>query len=409
MPSWTACWTRGEPRRTRQSGKRRTHGWWRSSRTRRRCSSSAAATPPSDGALRCTASRRSSSARCRTRAGAGRKRGSRSDAGRRRGVTGRPAPVAALLRYLRARILALLLILILMSVIVFSFLHLTPGDPVEAMLGTEVDQATKAGLRQALGLDRPLFVQYAVWIGRAARGDLGSSIRTHERVSAILGEKLPVTLELTVAASLVGLTIALPAGVLAAVRRNSAIDLGAMGIALAGVSIPSFSLGVMLILLFALHWRWLPSIGYVSFFHDPAGALRHLALPAVTLGLGLAGALTRMVRSGVLEELGQDYVRTAKAKGLSFPSVINRHVLRNALLPALTVLGVQVSVLLGGAVITEQIFAWPGVGQLAVDAVQSRDYPVLQGTILIVALFATVVQLLVDVAYAMMDPRIRYT
>ena len=295
-----------------------------------------------------------------------------------------------------------------MSVIVFSFLHLTPGDPVEAMLGTEVDQATKAGLRQALGLDRPLFVQYAVWIGRAARGDLGSSIRTHERVSAILGEKLPVTLELTVAANLVGLIIALPAGVLAAVRRNSAIDLGAMGIALAGVSIPSFSLGVMLILLFALHWRWLPSIGYVSFFHDPAGALRHLALPAVTLGLGLAGALTRMVRSGVLEELGQDYVRTAKAKGLSFPSVINRHVLRNALLPALTVLGVQVSVLLGGAVITEQIFAWPGVGQLAVQAVQSRDYPLLQGTILMIAVLATVVQLGVDIGYALMDPRIRF-
>ena len=295
-----------------------------------------------------------------------------------------------------------------MSVIVFSFLHLTPGDPVEAMLGTEVDQATKAGLRQALGLDRPLFVQYAVWIGRAARGDLGSSIRTHERVSAILGEKLPVTLELTVAASLVGLTIALPAGVLAAVRRNSAIDLGAMGIALAGVSIPSFSLGVMLILLFALHWRWLPSIGYVSLLRDPVGALRHLVLPAVTLGLGLAGALTRMVRSGVLEELGQDYVRTAKAKGLSFPSVINRHVLRNALLPALTVLGVQVSVLLGGAVITEQIFAWPGVGQLAVQAVQSRDYPVLQGTILVIAALATVVQLGVDIGYALMDPRIRF-
>ena len=295
-----------------------------------------------------------------------------------------------------------------MSVIVFSFLHLTPGDPVEAMLGTEVDQATKEGLRHALGLDRPLFMQYAVWIGRAARGDLGRSIRTHQRVSAILGEKLPVTLELTVAASLVGLIIALPAGVLAAVRRNSAIDLGAMGIALAGVSIPSFSLGVMLILLFALHWRWLPSIGYVSLLRDPVGALRHLVLPAVTLGLGLAGALTRMVRSGVLEELGQDYVRTAKAKGLSFPSVINRHVLRNALLPALTVLGVQVSVLLGGAVITEQIFAWPGVGQLAVQAVQSRDYPLLQGTILMIAVLATVVQLGVDIGYALMDPRIRF-
>ena len=312
-----------------------------------------------------------------------------------------------MIRYLQARVLALLLILVLMSVVVFSFLHLTPGDPVEAMLGSEVDQATKDGLRHALGLDRPLPVQYGLWMSRALRGDLGASIQMHQRVSTLLAEKLPVTIELTAAASVVGLLIALPAGVLAAVRRNSAVDLGAMGIALAGVSIPSFWLGVMLILLFALHWRIFPSIGYVPVSRDPIGALRHLVLPAVTLGLGLAGTLTRMVRSGVLEELGHEYVRTAKAKGLRFPTVINRHVLRNALLPTLTVLGVQVSVLLGGAVITEQIFAWPGVGQLAVQAVQSRDYPVLQGSILIIAVLATVVQLVVDLAYAFMDPRIR--
>jgi len=205
----------------------------------------------------------------------------------------------------------------------------------------------------------------------------------------------------------VGLAIALPAGVLAAVRRSSALDLGAMGIALGGVSIPSFSLGVMLILLLALHWRIFPAIGYVPWSRDPAGALRHLVLPAVTLGLGLAGALTRMVRSGVLEELGREYVRTARAKGLRPSAVITRHVLRNALLPALTVLGVQISVLLGGAVITEQIFAWPGVGQLAVQAVLSRDYPVLQGAILVIAAIATLVQLAVDLAYALMDPRIR--
>lgn len=312
-----------------------------------------------------------------------------------------------MIRYLQARVLALLLILVLMSVVVFSFLHLTPGDPVEAMLGSEVDQTTKDGLRHALGLDRPLPVQYGLWMSRALRGDLGASIQMHQRVSSLLAEKLPVTIELTAAASVVGLLIALPAGVLAAVRRNSAVDLGAMGIALAGVSIPSFWLGVMLILLFALHWRIFPSIGYVPVSRDPIGALRHLVLPAVTLGLGLAGTLTRMVRSGVLEELGHEYVRTAKAKGLRFPTVINRHVLRNALLPTLTVLGVQVSVLLGGAVITEQIFAWPGVGQLAVQAVQSRDYPVLQGSILIIAVLATVVQLVVDLAYAFMDPRIR--
>ncbi len=312
-----------------------------------------------------------------------------------------------MIAYLRTRLLALVVILFLMSIIVFSFVHLTPGDPVDAMLGAEVDQETKQGLRHAMGLDRPLLTQYGLWMGRALHGDLGMSIRTHQPVSAIIGEKLPVTLELTLAAGIIGLLIALPAGVAAAVRRNSAVDLGAMGVALAGVSIPSFWLGVMLILLFALQWRLFPSIGYVAFSRDPAGALRHLVLPAVTLGLGLAGALTRMIRSGVLEELGREYVRTASAKGLGFTAVISRHVLRNALLPALTVLGVQVSVLLGGAVITEQIFAWPGVGQLAVQAIQSRDYPVLQGTILVVAVLATLVQLAVDLGYAVMDPRIR--
>ena len=313
-----------------------------------------------------------------------------------------------MIQYLQARMLALLLILLIMSVIVFSFVHLTPGDPVEAMLGIEVDAATKQAVRHDLGLDRPLLAQYAGWITRALRGDLGTSIRTHQRVSGILAEKLPVTLELTFAASIVGLLIALPAGVLAAVRRNSAVDLAAMGVALGGVSIPSFWLGVMLILLFALHWRIFPSIGYVPLTRDPAGAVRHLVLPAVTLGLGLAGALTRMVRSGVLEELGHEYVRTAKAKGLRLSAVINHHVLRNALLPTVTVLGVQISVLLGGAVITEQIFAWPGVGQLAVQAVQSRDYTVLQGAILVVAALATLVQLGVDIVYALMDPRIRF-
>jgi peptide/nickel transport system permease protein len=240
------------------------------------------------------------------------------------------------------------------------------------------------------------------------RGELGESVRTHQPVAAILGQKLPVTLELTAAAMVVGLCIALPAGVLAALRRNSAIDLGAMGVALGGVSVPSFWLGVMLILLFSLHWRLFPAIGYVPVGRDPADAIRHMVLPALTLGLGLAGALTRMVRSDVLEELGREYVRTARAKGLRFLRVVGRHILRNALLPTLTVLGIQVSVLLGGAVITEQIFAWPGVGQLIVQAVQSRDYPVLQGAILVVAALAAAVQLMVDLAYAVMNPRIRF-
>lgn len=313
-----------------------------------------------------------------------------------------------MIRYLQGRLLALALVLALMSVIVFSFVHLIPGDPVVAILGTEVDQATQQSLRRAMGLDRPLLEQYVWWAGGVLRGNLGESVRTHQPVSLILGQKLPVTLELTTAAMLVGVCIALPAGVLAAVRRNSAIDLGAMGIALGGVSIPSFWLGVMLILLFSLHWRLFPSIGYVPLGRDPGDALRHMVLPAATLGLGLAGALTRMVRSDLLEELGREYVRTARAKGLRFARVVARHILRNALLPTLTVLGVQVSVLLGGAVITEQIFAWPGVGQLIVQAVESRDYPVLQGGILVVAVLAAVVQLIVDLAYAVMNPRIRF-
>jgi peptide/nickel transport system permease protein len=310
--------------------------------------------------------------------------------------------------YLEARLLALALVLALMSVIVFSFVRLIPGDPVVAILGTEVDQATQQALRRTMGLDRPLVQQYGLWVGHALRGDLGESVRTHQAVSAILGQKLPVTLELTAAAMIVGLCIALPAGIAAAVRRNSAVDLGAMGIALGGVSIPSFWLGVMLILLFSLRWRLFPALGYVPLARDPGDALRHMVLPALTLGLGLAGALTRMVRSDVLEELGRDYVRTARAKGLRFARIVARHILRNALLPTLTVLGLQVSVLLGGAVITEQIFAWPGVGQLIVQAVQSRDYPVLQGAILVVAALAAAVQLLVDLAYAVMNPRIRF-
>lgn len=311
-------------------------------------------------------------------------------------------------RYLQTRVLTLVPILLLMSILVFAFIHLIPGDPADAMLGIDADLATRQALRHALGVDRPLPVQYVLWLARVVRGDFGRSITSQQPVLAILAEKFPVTLELTVAATVVGLAISLPLGILAAMRRNSGVDVGAMVVALGGVSIPSFWLGVMLILLFALQWRALPSIGYSEFTRNPVDALRHLVLPAVTLGVGLAGALTRMIRSGVLDEQAREYVRSAHAKGLSPRAVIVGHVLRNALLPTLTVLGAQVSVLLGGAVITEQIFAWPGLGQLAVQSVLGRDYPVLQGTILVVAVLVTFVQLLVDIGYALMDPRIRF-
>jgi peptide/nickel transport system permease protein len=313
-----------------------------------------------------------------------------------------------MLQYLRTRLLTLVPVLFLMSVLVFGFIRLIPGDPADAMLGIDADASTRQALRHALGVDRPIPVQYALWLGRMARGDFGRSIRSQQPVWAILADKFPVTLELTAAATAIGLAISLPLGVVAAVRRNTGVDFGAMVMALGGVSIPSFWLGVMLILLFSLRWRFFPSIGYTEFTRNPLDALRHLILPAVTLGLGLIGALTRMVRSGVLEEQTREYVRSARAKGLSPRAVITGHILRNALLPTLTVLGTQVSVLLGGAVITEQIFGWPGLGQLAVQAVLGRDYPVLQGTILVVAVVVTIVQLLVDVGYALLDPRIRF-
>jgi peptide/nickel transport system permease protein len=313
-----------------------------------------------------------------------------------------------MVRYLGARLLSLLLVLLLSSGVVFLFTHLIPGDPVVAILGSEADEATREGLRHALGLDRPLTEQYTRWLLGFLKGDWGRSVRTGQPVYTMVVTKLPVTLELTGAAVTVGLCIALPLGAVAALQRNTLVDLGAMTVSFIGVSIPPFWLGVILILLFSLYWKLLPSIGYVPPFHDPLGAIRHMVLPALTLGVGLAASLTRMVRSDILEELSRDYVRTARAKGVKLSRILIYHVARNALLPTLTILGVQVSALLGGAVVTEQIFAWPGVGQLIVQGVSSRDYPTLQAAILVVTTLVALVQLLIDIAYALMNPQIRY-
>ena len=314
---------------------------------------------------------------------------------------------AGVATYLGGRLLGAIPMLFLMSLVVFAIVYLIPGDPIDAMLGQDAERSAREALRTELGLDHPLWRQYVSWLARVAQGDLGRSIRAQQPVRDLIAEKLPATLLLTTSAALIALLIAFPAGIVAAVKRNTVVELLAMVGALLGVSIPSFWSGIMLIMIFALTLGCLPAIGYASLTSNPLAALRHLILPALTLGSVMAGSVTRQVRAQLLQELGRDYVRTARSKGLREAAVVVRHALRNSLIPAVTVLGVQFSVLLGGAVITEQIFAWPGVGQLAVNAIVNRDYPVLQGVILTVALLVTLVNLAVDALYVVLDPRLR--
>jgi peptide/nickel transport system permease protein len=312
------------------------------------------------------------------------------------------------IRYAIRRLVSVVPVLGVVSVVVFSLIHLTPGDPIRIMLREEADPVTAATLRRQLGLDRPLPVQYVAWLGRAVRGELGRSIRTTQPVAEAIRQRLPVTLTVAAAALVVGLGLGVPAGILAAARRNSALDVVATLTAVSGVSVPSFWLALLLILLFSLTLGWLPPLGWVSPSRDLAGFLRSLVLPAITLGTAIAAVVMRMTRASLLEVLGLDYVRTARAKGLGERRVLLTHALRNALIPVATVVGLQAGALLGGAVITETIFALPGVGRLLVDAIFQRDFPVVQGVVLLLAVNFLAVNLLVDLAYAWLDPRIRY-
>ena len=313
-----------------------------------------------------------------------------------------------MLPYLLRRLATLVPVLLVVSVVVFSLIHLTPGDPVAIMLREESDPATAAALRAALGLDRPLPVQYLTWLGRAARGELGRSIRTNQPVTQAILERLPVTLTLAAAATLLALAVALPAGIVSAVRRNSLADVAGTVAALSGVSLPNFWLAILLIFVFSVTLGWLPPLGWVSPVRDPWGGLRSLVLPAVTLGTAMAAVVMRMTRSSLLEVLQLEFVRTARAKGLREGRVVLRHALRNALIPVVTVVGLQAGALLGGAIITESVFALPGVGRLLVDAIFQRDFPLVQGVVLFLALNFLLVNLVVDLAYAVLDPRIRY-
>ena len=310
--------------------------------------------------------------------------------------------------YLLRRGLQTLLVLLGVSIVVFSLVHLVPGDPIRVSLGTRFDPETYQALRERAGFDQPLPVQYVDYIGSAITGDLGVSFRSGQPVTAILTERLPATLTLTLAAMVVALLIAVPLGIISAIRQGSKLDYGATMVSQVGVSVPDFWMGILLILLFAGTLGWFPPSGYVSPLENPIEWLHHVTLPAVTIGLVSGSILTRFVRSAVLESLSQDYTRTARAKGLSERDVVRRHVLRNAWVPIVTVTGVQLASLLGGVIVVEVIFGWPGLGRLTLDAVQSRDYPVMQGAVLLFAALFLLVNFVVDLLYAVLDPRISY-
>jgi peptide/nickel transport system permease protein len=297
--------------------------------------------------------------------------------------------------------------LLLISLIVFTGVRMIPGDPARVLAGTEADAAGLEEIREKYGLDAPLPVQYVRWLGLAATGDLGESIRTRTPVGGMVAAKLPITIELTVLSLLVALAMAIPAGVVAAVRRNTAWDVLASGISLCGVSIPNFWLGIMLILLVSVRFGWLPASGFVPLTEDPVGNLKRMLMPALVLGTGLAAVLMRQTRNAMIEVLSADYVRTARAKGLAQRAVVVRHALRNGLIPVVTILGLQMGALMGGAVVTEQIFVLPGFGRLIVEAVFTRDYPVVQGVVLITASSYVLINLLVDLSYTVLNPRIR--
>jgi len=297
--------------------------------------------------------------------------------------------------------------LLLISVIVFTGVRLIPGDPARVLAGTDADAAGLEEIREKYGLNDPVPVQYVRWLGLALSGDLGESIRTRQSVTRMVATKLPITAELAFLSIVVALAIAIPAGVVAAVRRNTIWDLLASGISLSGVSVPNFWLGIMLILLVSVRFGWLPASGFVPFAESPLGNLQRMLMPAVVLGTGLAAVLMRQTRNSMIEVLGADYVRTARAKGLPPRAVVVRHALRNSLIPVVTILGLQMGALMGGAVVTEQIFVLPGFGRLIVESVFTRDYPVVQGVVLITASSYVLINLLVDVSYTVLNPRIR--
>lgn len=310
--------------------------------------------------------------------------------------------------YLFRRLLTSIVVVAGVATVAFALLHFIPGDPVDAILGVESTPESREALRRELGLDRPVLAQYFTWWGNVLRGDLGESVMTGQSVTELIRQRLPTTIPLAILSMSIALAIAIPAGILSAVKRNTWIDGLVSIVAFAGLSIPGFWLGALLILGFAVHWQIFPPGGYVSIFDDPVEGLRRLVLPAIALGTTFAAVLTRMIRSSLLEVLGKDYVRTARAKGQIERRILVRHALRNALIPAVTIIGVQAGFLLSGALVIEQIFALPGIGRLTVQAVFDRDFPLLQGCIIVIAMIFVLANLITDLVYVYLDPRISY-
>ena len=307
-----------------------------------------------------------------------------------------------MITYVVRRLLVAIPTLLGVATIVFSLLRLLPGDPAIVIAGPQATAEDIARIRLQLGLDLPGWQQYLTFLGRLVRGDLGISIRTNAPVIQEIFTRVPYTATLAVASLLIAITIGVTAGVIAATRRNTAGDVGISGAAVFGVSMPTYWLGLMLIILFAVHLRVLPAAG------SEQGPVS-LVLPAITLALFSMGLIARQTRSAMLEVLGQDFVRTARAKGAGRTAVLIRHALRNALLPIVTTIGLQFGILLGGAVLTESVFAWPGVGRLLLDSISSRDYPVVQGVVLLLSVSFIAINLITDLIYAYVDPRIRYS
>ena len=312
-----------------------------------------------------------------------------------------------MLSFILRRILIAIPTVILISIFVFALQKLLPGDPVLAMAGEERDPATLEFLREKYRLNDPIVVQYFTWVGNALTGDLGISLRTNQPVTELMAEKLPVTIQLATMAMIFALVIGIPAGILSAIKKGTAVDYVANVVALSGLSIPNFWLGIMLILLVSVKWQLLPASGYVPFADDPLRSIQVMLMPAFVLGTALAATLMRHTRSAMLSVLTSDYVRTARAKGLTERRVILRHAFRNALTPIVTLTALLFGELIGGAVLTEQIFTVPGFGKLVVDAVFDRDYAVVQGIVLVTAVGFIVMNLLADVAYVLLNPRLR--
>ncbi len=312
-----------------------------------------------------------------------------------------------MIRFLARRAAVAIPTLLLVSILVFSLQKLLPGDPALALAGEDRNPEVLAFLRQKYRFDEPVLYQYLIWLKGFVLGDFGKSVRTGLPIGRMVAEKLPVTIELSILSMLIALVIGIPAGVIAALRRGSYVDHTVSVIGLAGLSIPSFWLGIMLILLFSVNLGWLPSGGYIPFFEDPLGNLRTMLLPSVVLGTASAAIIMRHTRSSMLTVLRQDFVRTARAKGLKERVVVIRHALRNGLIPVVTLATLQLGQLLSGAVLTEQVFGIPGFGKMIVDGVFSRDYAVVQAVVMCAAAFFLLLSLAADLAYAALNPRIR--